>query len=193
MPRRPRPTQVFLSTALVSLTAGLFLLPFSGLTAIPFQAAPYPMNDTGPPQLQSLRFSPSSVDTSSSPAQVLVTLDVTDDLSGIDTFPSFLRVDFESPTGGLRQQVYGAAFTRTGGDPLAGTWEGTLTLPRFSEAGSWVVDLVLVRDQAGNELLLDAAAVRTSLPSSSIELGVTSAGDDRQATGPSSSTQRHAD
>jgi len=60
---------------------GIALVSSRALAAV---AVPPPMNDTTPPTLVSLIFSPASVDVTSADATVQLTVHVTDDLSGID-------------------------------------------------------------------------------------------------------------
>lgn len=163
---RDTPTGVerLLAVTVVALYGGLFGLPFSGERPTALHAAPY-ASDTAPPQLQSFSFSPSSIDTTMGQQQVQVTLSVTDDLAGVDGLPSALQVDFTSPSGAQRQLVSGfdaAGFTRTAGDGLSGTWAGSITVPQFSEAGTWVVDAVLLRDEIGNQSTLNTVALQAS-------------------------------
>jgi hypothetical protein len=150
---------------LVALYGALFGLPFSGERPTALRAATY-ASDTTPPQLQSFSFSPSSIDTALGQQQVQVTLTLTDDLAGIDGLPAALQVDFTGPSGAQTQLVSGfdaiTGFTRTSGDGLSGTWVGSVSFPQFSEAGTWVVDAVLLRDAIGNQSTLNTVALQAS-------------------------------
>jgi hypothetical protein len=87
-------------------------------------------------------------------------MSTTDDLSGVDFAPdapnfSFLYgAVFTSPSGG--QSFWSGVFTveLVEGDPLSGVWEGTVFIPRFSEAGTWRVQNVWIKDGAHNLLSL---------------------------------------
>jgi hypothetical protein len=115
-------------------------------------------SDTTPPQLVDFSFSPAVINTSTSAQEVQVTYAITDNLSGVPFSPgdgnSYRPVTFLSPSGA--QNVSGSPFntTLTGGGPQNGTWRGSLTFPRFSEAGTWTVDKVWLRDAVRNDNIL---------------------------------------
>jgi hypothetical protein len=106
--------------------------------------------DTTAPALAEFDFNPKTVDVSAGPQTVKLTLRITDDLSGFD-FGNFL---FISPSG---QQVssggYNAQF-RVSGNSLDGVYEASAVIPQFSEAGTWRVIQVFLRDQVGNSVVL---------------------------------------
>ena len=103
--------------------------------------------DTTPPNLTAFDFSPKAIDTSSGPASVTVSFTVTDDISGATTFD----VQFGSPLGGQR----GAPFLFSAGTEVTGS--GALNFPQFSEAGTWVVLQLFIRDAVGNTRYYSAA------------------------------------
>lgn len=130
------------------------------------------VDDHTPPALAGLTFTPTTVDTSAGAAGVTVTLQVTDDLSGVGNIPqaqqfgsvifSFMQVDFRSPSGGQRQRLVGfGQFNLISGTFQNGTWQGTLTFPQFSEAGTWKVDDVNFTDAVGNHASLNNAILRS--------------------------------
>lgn len=103
--------------------------------------------DTAMPFVTSLSVSPGSVDTGSGSAQVQVTVQVGDSLSGLrDAF-----LYFYDPAGVFQ----GAFFTdlqagfKTAGDEFDGTYQVTRTLPQGSTPGQWSARLFL-RDRVGN-------------------------------------------
>jgi hypothetical protein len=101
--------------------------------------------DATPPNLTAFSFAPAAIDTTAGPANVAVNFSATDDLSGVSSF----EVDFVSPSGGSTQHSVvnlNPAVSVTG--------SGTLTFPRFSEAGTWTVSVVYVGDAAGNTSIL---------------------------------------
>jgi len=109
--------------------------------------------DVTSPALVSLDFSPRIVDANTSAAQVTVTLGATDDLSGLGIGQLIL----ESPS---QEQVAGVWFdfrTPVSGDAYDGVFQGTLTIPQYSEGGTWQVRLVAIGDRVGNMSVYYAA------------------------------------
>jgi hypothetical protein len=110
--------------------------------------------DSTPPTVTGLTIAPSTINTQTLPATVLVTVAATDDLTGVNfglttTALSFLDLYFISPSG--NQEVHSLALpTLSVGLPTLGTWEYTLTWPRFSEAGTWTCFYLRITDFAGN-------------------------------------------
>jgi hypothetical protein len=100
--------------------------------------------DTTPPEVIGFNFEPRSIDVTSSPLAVTMTLQLSDDLSGAQGG----YIAFESPTG--IQDFTGFAFDRTAGNPLNGTYQGVISFPQFIQAGTWTVRSVQVVDAVGN-------------------------------------------
>src|SRR5205085_621661 len=88
-------------------------------------------------------FNPMAVNTTTSPATVTVTAQVTDNLSGVQS----VSVQILSPSG--NQGVGGGMFFVSGTD-LNGTYQANLTVPAFSEPGTWTVNYVYVTDKVNN-------------------------------------------
>ena len=89
--------------------------------------------DTTPPVLVSLDYTPKAIDTTRSSQDVTVTVRITDDLSGL----FFGCVGFQSPSG---RQGHGTCFgdgNRISGDALDGVYQTTVSIPQFSELGTW--------------------------------------------------------
>ena len=115
------------------------------------------IDDTTPPELglptsSALQITPGVVYTGLADATVTFTAHLTDDVAGAaragySSSPSQAR--FRSPSGG---QFVDAVFfeNRISGTDNDGVWEYTATLPRYSEAGLWVLEYFLVVDQLGN-------------------------------------------
>jgi RHS repeat-associated protein len=117
-------------------------------------------SDTTPPQLVGLAFTPPTINVSSAPQVVTVTLQVTDDLSGADFSPSRgSTLEFISPSGNQIQILNASSLTLLSGTPLNGSWSGTMTFPQFSEAGTWKISFVTLFDAAGNHVTLSAPAL----------------------------------
>ncbi|HJZ37769.1 MAG TPA: Ig-like domain repeat protein [Solirubrobacterales bacterium] len=99
--------------------------------------------DTTPPEIVGLSFSPKEVDVTESSAEVTVTAHLEDDLSGATE----IYMAFSRP--GSSQQVY-AFPTLIEGTTRDGVFRGSTTIPRFAQAGEWQIDWVHLRDAAGN-------------------------------------------
>jgi hypothetical protein len=112
--------------------------------------------DTTPPVLVTYQFSPAVIATVSGPASVTGTLQLSDDLSGVNS----AAINFSSPTGKL---ISCSAVTGpSSGTPLNGTFSCSCTFPQFSEVGSWIVSEVTVLDNAGNSISWPTATLAAS-------------------------------
>ncbi len=104
----------------------------------------------------SLAFDPNFVDTTTGRKIITLTLGAIDNLSGIDAdfhlqspnIANYPEFDFQSPSGGQLLQVF--PITRLAGSPTNGTWQGTSSLPQYSEAGTWTLKSGKILDAAGN-------------------------------------------
>jgi hypothetical protein len=103
------------------------------------------VEDITPPELVDFDFSPAAIDVSTGAQSINVIVKATDDLSGIVSS----RVEFKSPSGEQRKWAYLALVD---GDALSGTWEGTITVPQYSEAGTWKVHYVRLGDAVRNRI-----------------------------------------
>jgi len=97
--------------------------------------------DTTPPRVTALSFAPASLDTTTGPATLTVNFSVTDDLSGARQATAVLL----SPS--RQQQINGTVAFGP-----ANSYSGSLniTLPRFSESGTWTLYYFAAVDAAGN-------------------------------------------
>jgi hypothetical protein len=113
--------------------------------------------DASPPQLKSFSVSP-TVDTSNGSATVTVTAEVTDDLSGVSE-PGYTHgvpeVRFASPSGVIADASFGPG-TRISGDKNDGVYRATITLPQYSEKGTWTLQWFELVDMVGNTSWLHA-------------------------------------
>jgi hypothetical protein len=114
-------------------------------------------DDSTAPTITALTVAPQSVDTSAAPVQAAVRISVTDDLSGVNSTP---WVQFTSPSG--RTTAGYVPMMRVSGNDRSATYEGTLTLPRYAERGTWKVTSAGVADASNNRLELDAAGVHAA-------------------------------
>jgi hypothetical protein len=104
-------------------------------------------DDTTPPELKAIQFTPAAIDTSGGAAEVTVTFSVTDDLSGA----SYFEVSFLDPSSAHHQTAF-IKFAPT----LSGTNSVKVNFPHSSMPGAWTLAKIMVADAAGNTLVLDA-------------------------------------
>jgi hypothetical protein len=109
--------------------------------------------DVSPPALTALSFAP-AINTVSGPATVAVHFSVTDDLSGL----TFLAITFVSPSGRQRQSAAASSFAPA--TSVSGVID--VLFPQFSEVGEWKMELVTLRDLAGNYSTLSTSALASA-------------------------------
>ena len=115
--------------------------------AIPLIGLLFGADDTTPPELKSLAFTPASITTSARPAEVTINFTATDDASGA----AYFELTFVDPSATVRQSA-SAKFAPT----LSGTHSVRITFPRFSVPGAWTLSKVFLSDAAGNTSILGA-------------------------------------
>src|SRR5436190_19997424 len=114
-------------------------------------------SDTQPPRLIGLTLAPGTVEVTNSSQIVTLQLHLQDDLSGIDsTSGNRVGVTLASPSG---NQVVSGLSQPQGGVILDGVFQVPVSIPRYAEPGSWRITSVRLRDNAGNALVLDNAAL----------------------------------
>lgn len=148
-----------------NVTGGIFLA-----LALAAPAAARADCDTLAPSLASFSFTPSSVNVSSADRTVACTMVLTDALSGVD----FVSVSFGSPSGNQGQACLASA--PASGTPNNGTYQCTVTIPKWSEAGTWTTAAISIRDEVGNvRVLATSDLIAAGFPTN---LGVTANPDD---------------
>ena len=100
--------------------------------------------DVNAPELVSWSLSPTSIDTSESAAEVIVTLRITDDSAGA-------KPPFSSARHETGQSTGFANVTRIEGDALDGTYKAIITVPQGSAPGTWSASLFPLEDAVGNQ------------------------------------------
>ena len=113
---------------------------------LPYAVQVESAQDKEPPQVTGLTIEPAEVDTTFADQAVTVKAHITDNLSGLETG----SIAFLGP--GEKQQVFGffSSFNRISGTATDGIYETTITFKRFSEAGTWKVNVVRLDDQVKN-------------------------------------------
>ena len=133
---------------------------------------PTAVEDVSVPVLAEFSFSPTSLDASTGPVDVTVTLRITDDLSGFDDG----RLYFMSPTEAQRVFAYVDSSDVVSCDvldPLDCVYEETLTIPQFAEMGTWTVEYFEFGDVVGNQNLMEESDfVAAGLPTEIEQTGV---------------------
>ncbi len=117
--------------------------------------------DTFAPKLVSSSIEPASVDVTSAPATVLVTLHITDDYTGTRV-PT---VDVTLPDGSETRSVGDGRFLS--GDVLDGMWAVPIIVPMNVASGAWTLTLRPLRDAAGNSgkpIALGKVTVKSAAP-----------------------------
>ena len=119
--------------------------------------------DTSPPQIAGVTLTPETIDTSTGSRAVVIDVHATDDLSGVGSLQATLT------SGGQSQSA--SASLQSGGTVLDGTWQATVTLPRWSQQGTWWLSLAAT-DQIGNSVSLSPSQiVALGLPDSIAQTG----------------------
>ena len=122
--------------------------------------------DTEAPKVTALSMSPETIDVSAGAQQVLITLHLTDNHTGVVLGSSAncgdFTIRFRSPSGAHGRFVEcHALHLRNGGTLQDGLWQGTMTMPRFSEPGAWQLSVLDFFDGEGNRTFLTAADLST--------------------------------
>jgi hypothetical protein len=124
--------------------------------------------DTEAPKITALSVSPSAVTVSGGAQTVTVTATITDNLSGVGNFSSF--ISFASP--GF-SQAQGGSFQRQTGDP-ADQFKATVTIPQYARRGTWTVSSVQLSDRVGNTSFLNRSQLQAQTPPLDATIEVTS-------------------
>ena len=133
----------------------------------------YALSDSEAPQLASFSLSSGSVDTSAAARTITVTARITDDLAGnagAGYTSSQSQVWFRSPSG---QSTYAMLTDPSAAPTVDQTYSYAMTIPRWSESGTWTLSYVMLVDQVGNMRTLDASQVAAlGFPTSFQQVGV---------------------
>ena len=118
--------------------------------------------DTQPPQVTNLSIVAPPGDLSSGPANLIMTIGLSDDLSGVD-LTRFIGYEMvlASPSGRQHQYIAKEDFhILPGGTNLNGTYQITHSFPQYSEAGLWSISNLSVVDAVGNQANLSGVSLQ---------------------------------
>ncbi|HEX8693899.1 MAG TPA: Ig-like domain-containing protein [Longimicrobium sp.] len=140
-----------------------------------FTTSPAGAADQTPPTLTTLSITPRVVAGADSSSTVVVTFSATDaggtTPSGMATVIS--AVTFITPSGFF---VGDAGCLRTAGTASNGTWQCTVSVPQFSDPGSWKIYSLVLTDQQSNVRVYSAEDLRAAgFPQTVLVRGVTDA------------------
>ena len=106
--------------------------------------------DFTPPEFVEVTISPSVADVTTGDVDINVTMRIIDDLSGVGT----VQLDFVSPSTVQKRPVFfHTSHFAPVGSLTDGTYAYTLSLPRFSESGTWRLETAYLTDGVGNKRL----------------------------------------
>jgi hypothetical protein len=108
--------------------------------------------DLLPPGLEGVSISPAAVDTSTSSGDVLVTVDGSDDLSGVEQIAA--KLTGPGPT----EVVNGASGAPDSGTPTNGSWSIPMSIPQGSPDGTYTLSLELA-DRVGRVTTLTSGDI----------------------------------
>ncbi|MDD1753870.1 MAG: hypothetical protein LUQ38_12375 [Methanotrichaceae archaeon] len=130
----------------VALILALFLMPI--VSAV---------GDTTPPSVVSFEFEPKVVDVSRADQNITFTVQLKDDLGGIDAGQ---ELRFFSPSGKQQRNIFFYDSFLVSGDMLNGTYVNNMTFSEYSESGKWHLYWLEMHDRAGNHLALNETAMK---------------------------------
>lgn len=105
--------------------------------------------DTLPPSFVSVGLNRTALNTTAGPDTVKCTMQWTDNLSGVDT--ASCTIAAPTPSGTYQQQFASCSATvPSSGTRLNGTFACDITLPRYSQSGTWTLLSVSAQDLVGN-------------------------------------------
>jgi uncharacterized repeat protein (TIGR01451 family) len=119
--------------------------------------------DITPPNLVSFDFDPKTINTATSSQEILFTAHLTDDLSGlgcVEENPGWscqvAFAIFRSPSGQQNVQISFYSSDLVSGNDLDGVYSSKLTLPKYSEQGTWTLEFFSIQDRIGNDKRLSS-------------------------------------
>ena len=123
--------------------------------------------DTAPPQLTGFELNPRSIDVSTGSKPVTISLGLIDIPAGVDfewrsgpnTSSSGFVMQLVSPSGAQVHRLTNHDFTIADGTNQNGTWRANLTVPQYSEGGTWKVENLRFEDFVSNTTVLKSAEI----------------------------------
>ena len=126
--------------------------------------------DTTAPNLVAFAVSPASVDTSLAARTITVTARMVDDLAGTIDGRLAFEARFRSPSG--NQFIDMPFYSRSTGSANDSSYQGTMTIARFAESGTWTIQYLRISDRLSNSRSYSASdLVALGFPSSFVQNG----------------------
>jgi hypothetical protein len=108
------------------------------------------VSDSTAPQVSNISFSNTSVDTTSGAQSVTMSVDATDDLSGVNYAYVYLETTSTSQPYNYYSSTSCYVYNLQSGSRTSGTFTGTCSFPQYSQSGTWFVYEVVIYDMVGN-------------------------------------------
>ncbi|UEG49641.1 T9SS type A sorting domain-containing protein [Ferruginibacter lapsinanis] len=102
----------------------------------------FSQTDITPPAITSINFSPQTIDVTNGAADVTITVNVTDNISGA----KMVVPNIQLPGG----NAMGQSATLISGTTLNGVWQAVITIPQYSQPGNATMYAVSLYDSANN-------------------------------------------
>ena len=101
--------------------------------------------DVTTPEIVGVTLTPTEVNVSDGPGLITMSIEATDDLSGID----WISATLTSPSG-EQTHCFCNGLPLTSGSHTDGVFTRSITLPQYSEAGTWSIDYININDSVNN-------------------------------------------
>ena len=131
----------------------------------PTQTLAFSQEDGTPPEIVDVTLTPEEVDVSEGSASITLSVEATDDLSGIGWVSAVLT----SPSG-EQSHCFCSGLPLTSGSYTGGDFTSSIAIPQFSVAGTWMVDYIIIEDNVNNRRRYSAAQLATLGASPSFEV-----------------------
>jgi hypothetical protein len=156
------------------ITKFLLLLLVGVMAVVILPSLVVASEDSTPPGLTAFSISPTTINTENNSETLTLGVSLIDDLTGVcisgeceTASPVQVRLipepDSEGNHNGSQYAVF-VELIRDSGDEMDGDYTATLEMPRGSMNGNWVVHSILLADQIGNEVSLDATEILAAVP-----------------------------
>jgi len=154
-------------------------LNFAEISTTTLQARRFPASltvvstpDVTPPQIQSLEFTPATLNVSTGPVTVTARMRLTDTQTSLKieaTSGTYQLLTLATASGNQTIRVPNSEFRLVSGTRTDGIWEASFVVPRYAAPGVWSVQLLRIGDTVNNYL----NATASSLAAAGVSSGIT--------------------